>query len=130
MVNTSAKKGYKLKENVDVLKILAQPKWRKLHKPIINRASPDLLRCICNCAKNILNANIPLKLNEKTILEKKKKILRELADSSKSIKHRGHIIKNQKGGFFAALLAPLLGALIGPIVSSISNAVSNRHKRK
>ena len=48
-----------LKKNMHMLKVLhqAQPKMRKA---IVENADGSLVTCLCECAKNILNSNVPV----------------------------------------------------------------------
>jgi hypothetical protein len=73
----------------------------------------DLVQCICECSKNVLNGKVPLNKAQKKLLTRRKKTLRELVKRKVSLKRKKKII--QTGGF--------LGALLGPIVSILGNLV-------
>ena len=85
----------------------------KTCKQVIHSSDKDLVKCICECALNILQGNIPISQKEKSKLQKHKSDLRSLA-SDKPLTEKKRII--QKGnGFLPMLLGPLLAAL-GPLL--------------
>ena len=78
----------------------------------------DCYRHFCECSKNILKGNVPLKERQLKKLRREKKNLRALALKKTSLKAKRKIL--QKGGFIGAILPPvltvlssLLGGLIG-----------------
>lgn len=84
---------------------------------LLRRASPNFIRCICECALNILVGNVPLKPREKTHLRKYAGVLRKLAD--KKAKNKKKLIVQTGGGAF-------LTTLLLPIVTSVlSNLLTN-----
>ena len=86
----------------------------KTCKQVIHSSDKDLVKCICECALNILQGNIPISQKEKkSKLQKHKSDLRRLA-SDKPLTEKKRII--QKGnGFLPMLLGPVLAAL-GPLL--------------
>lgn len=96
----------RLQRNITYLDVLAKTK-PSTRTAIIENADKDLIICLCECALNILNGNIPLDRDQFNKLLKHKEQIRLLA--SKKLKHadRKEIIQN--GGFLPALLAPILG---------------------
>lgn len=88
----------------------------KLRRALIQHAHKDLIRCICECALNLLHGNIPLKDCEKSKLCKHKKILRKLADRKQSLIRKKKILNQKGGAFLPLLLGPLISALIAKIV--------------
>ena len=70
------------------------------------------VKCIGDCAYNILKGNIPLSNRQKKNLSKHRKLLRTLAGSRNALTTKRRLLVNQKGGAF-------LGALLGPIISTL-----------
>ena len=70
------------------------------------------MRCLCECALNVLNGNIPLTPADKKKLNKYKNKLRYLTNRKLSAQKKKKTL-NQKGGFLGALLTPVLSALGG-----------------
>jgi hypothetical protein len=90
----------------------------KAKKKIIKDCDRKLIECFCECSKNILKGNVPLKGGQLKRLRREKNNLRALALKKTSLKRKRKIL--QKGGFIGAILPPvltvlssLLGGLIG-----------------
>ncbi len=76
--------------------------------------SPEFVKCICECVKNVLVGNVKLTPEHKRKLKRHKRSLRKLALKKTSLKEKKRIV--QSGGFLGALLGPIvkvLGGLFG-----------------
>ena len=93
-----------LKKNAQLLRVLAQAKPH-MCKAIIGAADRDLVTCLCECAQNILNGNVPLSKSHLKHLQRHRTDVRKLA-KKRTAKHTKKKIL-QKGGFLSALLAPI-----------------------
>ena len=106
----------RMQRNLSLLELLYKsvPGMRRV---IVCGASADFINALCEIALNVLRGNIPLTDKQYAQLEKKRGIIRLVAD--KKVK-RGKKKKtiNQSGGF----LLPLLGAAILFITSLISRS--------
>jgi len=98
------------------------PYLRVLHKssPKVRKTltkkhcSPEFIKCICECAKNVLAGNVALSPEHKRRLKRHKHSLRKLALKKTPMKTKKKIV--QSGGFLGALLGPIvkvLGGLFG-----------------
>lgn len=76
----------------------------------IKKCDRELIDCFSECAKNIINGRISLSRRQFTRLQRQKKHLRKLANTSTTLKERRAIIR-QKDGFIASLLVPALATL-------------------
>ena len=74
-------------------------------KAIIGAADHELMSCLCECAQNILNGNVPLTKSHLKHLQWYHSDVRTLA-KKRAPKHKKKKIL-QKGGFLSALLAPI-----------------------
>jgi hypothetical protein len=87
----------------------------KLRKTLLQQnCSSEFLRCLSECAKNVLNGNVELTSEQKKQLLRRKRLLRKLVLKKTSLKTKKKIA--QTGGFLGALLAPIikiLGGLFG-----------------
>ena len=90
----------------------------KAKKQLIKNCDKKLIECFCECSKNILKGNVPLKPGQLRRLRREKKNLRVLALKKTPIRRKRRIL--QKGGFIGAILPPvltvlssLLGGLVG-----------------
>ena len=103
-----------LKKFSPYLRILhkSSPKVRKTLAK--KHCSPEFIKCICECAKNVLAGNVTLSPEHKKRLKRHKESLRKLTLKKTSIKTKKRIV--QSGGFLGALLGPIvkiLGGLFG-----------------
>ncbi|KAL7289431.1 hypothetical protein TKK_0016627 [Trichogramma kaykai] len=85
---------------------------------LLKNADDSFVRCICECALNVLRGNVPVK--NKNRLRKHKSILRKLvtlkAGEKKRWAKKKRIILQTGGAFLPALIAPVLGALIARLI--------------
>ena len=108
------KMSQRLKKFAPYLRALhkARPKERKAFAK--KHCSPEFLKCICECAKNVLVGNVALSPTHKRQLKRHKRLLRKLVLKKTSLKQKKNLI--QRGGFLGALLGPIvkvLGGLFG-----------------
>lgn len=103
--------SHNVRKHGDFLKVLTQctPKQRKA---LLQNASPNLLRCLCECCLNVLKGNVKLSASQKRHLSRHKQVLRTLADRKTPVKRKRQILV-QKGGFLSTLLRPILSTLAG-----------------
>ena len=107
----------RLKKHASTLKLLHKAK-PSLRKPIISNGNNELIRCICECALNVLQGHAPISQQHKNCFSRHKKGLRKLTDRKVSLKNKQKIF--QKGGF----LGPLLSAVIPTVASLIAGLAS------
>ena len=101
------------------------PTLRRIHrlgekakKKLVKDCDRKLIECFCECSKNILKGNVPLKDAQLKRLRREKNNLRQLSLKKTPLYKKRKIL--QKGGFIGAILPPvlsvlssLLGGLIG-----------------
>jgi len=76
--------------------------------------SPEFIKCICECVKNVLVGNVALSPEHKRRLKRHKRSLRRLVLKKTPLTEKKRIV--QSGGFLGALLGPIvkiLGGLFG-----------------
>ena len=100
----------RMKDHAPYLQVLAKGNATQ-RQGILNGASRELVLCLCECALNVLNGNVPLSSLQKKKLSKHKSRLRQLVSKSTPIAKKKTLLKYQKGGWVSALLGPVLGVL-------------------
>ncbi len=100
----------RMKVHAPYLQVLAKGNATQ-RQGILNGASRELIFCLCECALNVLNGNVPLSSSQKKKLSKHKLRLRQLVKKNTSISKKKRLLKYQKGGWVSALLGPVLGVL-------------------
>ena len=106
----------RLRKNGPTLRLL-QKAPAPLQKRILDKASPELIRCLCDCAHNVLQGNVNISRHHKQKLKPHKTKLRKLADRKVALKTKQKII--QKGGFLPILLsalAPVISGVLGTLI--------------
>ena len=101
----------RLHKHAPYLHVLAKG-TAKQRQAVIRGASKELMCCLCECALNVLNGNIPSKPDDKNNLKKYQNNLRSLTSRKLSAQKKKKTL-SQKGGFLGALLTPVLSALGG-----------------
>ena len=84
---------------------------------MLKGADKGLLKCLSECAHNVLQGNVPLGVTQKKKLKKYKKELKLLRKKTSKEKDKKKAL--QKGGFLPALLAPIVTSVLAPLVSKI-----------
>ena len=79
-------------------------------KQYIKLSGKKFIHDVCECVKNLLKGNVPLKTAHLTCLKKHKQSIRKLSVKSTSLRDRKNLL--QKGGFIAALIPALISGLV------------------
>lgn len=80
---------------------------------LLKTADKKLIKCICECALNVLQGVVTLKNSQKNKLKKHKNTLRKLASKSKKDwKSKKRIIVQKGGSFLPFLLPPIVDGLL------------------
>ena len=77
----------RLRKNRPTLRLL-QKAPAPLQKRILDKASSELIRCLCDCGHNVLQGNINISRHHKQKLKPHKTKLRKLADRNGSVKNK------------------------------------------
>jgi hypothetical protein len=110
-----------LKKNLGLLKVLADKNQPSNLKVVILKHAPnELVSCVADCCKNVLNGNVQLTPARKRQLKVHRKAIRMLASPEVSVNQKKSILANQKGGFIATLLAAAIPAAIDLLVRRFS----------
>ena len=102
-----------------------------MQKRILGKALPELIRCLCDCAHNVLQGNIEISHHHKGKLKPHKSKLRKLADRKVALKIKQRII--QKGGFLLILFSaftPVISGVVGSLKNEKINALETEVYKK
>ena len=91
------------------IKLLATAK-PTIRKAILDKADPDLIWFISDCALNVLKGNVKLNPVDFKKLRRHKRKLLALVNAR--TKHKKKIVQKGGGFFLPALLAPLIGGVL------------------
>lgn len=84
-------------------------------KAMIKAGDMGLVKCLCECALNILKGNVAVGSTQKSKLARHKKDLRRLANKSVSLVKKKRTL--QKGGFIGAIISALAPAVLSSLFS-------------
>src|SRR5206468_1912497 len=104
-----------LKKFAPYLKVLQKSSPKVRRKLTKKNCNPEFIKCICECAKNILIGNVDLSPQDKRRLKHHRHSLRKLMLKKTSLKTKKKIV--QTGGFLGALLGPIVKILGGLFAS-------------
>lgn len=88
---------------------------KEQREAVLRKADSRVIRCICECALNILRGNVPLKAEERKKLRRHAPLLRRLAAKKGCWKSKKRFVV-QNGGFLPLLLAPILGTVLSNLI--------------
>jgi len=112
----------RLKRNISFLRELKRAPVRK-RKLLISAAKPDHLKCIAECAHNIVRGNVRISKVQQKKLKRHAKFIRLIAKKSFSLPKKKRLLV-QRGGFLPALIAPILGiagSLLGELIGKLQH---------
>ena len=78
---------------------------------MLKTAHLGLIKCICECALNVLKERIPINKSQKRRLSRYKKILRKLVKKRGNLKHKKRIILQTGGSLLLSLIPIAISAL-------------------
>ena len=81
----------------------------------MRQVDSKLIRCICECAYNVLRGNVPLTKEQTAHLKKHATLLRKITRKGDGVKKK-KIIQTGGGAVLPALLTPLLTTLLTEIL--------------
>lgn len=88
---------------------------KEQREAVLRKADSRIIRCICECALNVLRGNVPLKSCQRRKLRRHAPALRRLATNKGSWKSKKRFVV-QSGGFLPLLLAPILGTVLSNLI--------------
>jgi len=91
-----------------------------MRKAIIKSCDKDLVCCICECIKNVTEANVPIPYEALKQLKRHRHVFDRIVDKRTDLQKKKRLIVQNGGGFLSILLPPLLG-VIGSLVGETVN---------
>jgi hypothetical protein len=95
-------------DNKNFLQLLCSSN-KKMQKSMIENATPEQIRSICEIIKNLLLGNVQLSDDQLKKIGRKRSILRQILKKKQSLKKRKYLI--QQGGFLAYLVPAIISGL-------------------
>lgn len=83
---------------------------------LLRHVDLKLIRCICECAYNILRGNVPLSNKHKLHLKSHVNLLRKLVRKGEKLEKKKRIIQRGGNAFLPALLIPIVTTVLSEIL--------------
>ena len=112
----------RLRKHLDFLNQLGKIKSTKKRAQLLEIATPEQILTICECIKNILRGQIPVKFSKtkKSSLRRYKPVFSRLVKNNRTVPlETKRELLIQRGGFLSALIAPaigIIGSLLGKLI--------------
>ena len=104
--------SHRLKKYAQQLRELHRLSPKAQKKLLIKiKKDTDFVKCLCECARNIIKGNVKLTDQQKESIRRRKKSFRKLSLKKTTLKEKRRIV--QSGGFLGALLGPIISVLGG-----------------
>lgn len=114
----------RLERNLDYVKVLCRCNPKQC-KALLAGADPDLTKCLCECASNVIKGNIPVTSRQKKQLSKHKAHLRFLSDKKVPLaKKKARLV--QKGGILLPLLLPAVMSAVPALIQQVGKLISRK----
>lgn len=85
-------------------------------KAILRNADETLIKCICECALNTLNGNVPITEEKKKKLRKYATILRKLSENKGTWSKKKKFLIQKGGGAFLSILLSVVGSVLASAI--------------
>ena len=85
-------------------------------RALLKQVDLKLIRCICECAYNILQGNVPLSNKQKLHLKSHVNLLRKLVRTGDTLEKKRRIVQKGGGTFLPALLVPIVTSVLSKIL--------------
>lgn len=95
-------------------------------KKYVKKCDKSVIHCICECVRNLLKGQLPVKSSHLDGLSRYKQSLRNLSHKKLSLVKRRNIL--QKGGFLYTLMPSLLSGLSTIVGNLITNYNATKPK--
>lgn len=110
----------RLKKHYNFLWLLSKAKTKKKRQELLDIASAEQIKTICECVKNVMLGNVPgIRKQDIREFKKNREIIRKLISTGKNVtsKKKKELLM-QQGGFLPALLAPVIG-IAGTLIADL-----------
>jgi hypothetical protein len=101
------------------VKFLSFCQDNQIHKDILSRAPPNVIKGICNAALNCQSGTVPLSKAQKQVLRRHRKIINTLVQKEVPLERKRQVLVQHGGGIAAAIIPIILSTVLGALGSNI-----------
>ena len=114
--NPGSRKFSPLKHTI---KFLSFCQDKRIHKDILSRAPPNVIKRICDAALNAREGQVILSKKQKQLLSRHRKTIEKLLKKSLPIERKRRVLVQQGGGVAAVIIPVILSAVLGALGSKL-----------
>jgi hypothetical protein len=117
----------RLKKNIELIRVLGdQRQPLKLRTAIARNAPVELIECVSDCCRNVLNGRVKLTPARKRQLATHCNALRLLANPKVGAGRKRILIARQRGGFWIPFLAAIIPSIVQQLISHFGSGYGRR----
>jgi len=103
----------------DTIKFLSFCQDKRIHKDILSRAPPNVIKRICDAALNVREGQVILSKKQKQVLARHRKTIEKLLTKSVPLERKRRVLVQQGGGIAAVIIPVILSAVLEALGSKL-----------
>ena len=103
----------------DTIKFLSFCQDKRIHKDILSRAPPNVIKRICDAALNAREGQVILSKKQKQLLARHRKTIEKLLQKSIPVERKRRVLVQQGGGIAAVIIPVILSAVLEALGSKL-----------
>ena len=103
----------------NTIKFLSFCQDKRIHKDILSRAPPNVIKRICDAALNAREGQVILSKKQKQVLARHRKTIEKLLEKSLPLERKRKILVQQGGGIAAVIIPVILSAVLEALGSKL-----------
>ncbi len=96
----------------NTIKFLSFCQDKRIHKDILSRAPPNVIKRICDAALNAREGQVILSKKQKQVLARHRKTIEKLLEKSLPVERKRKVLIQQGGGIAAVIIPVILSAVL------------------
>ena len=103
----------------NTIKFLGFCQDKRIHKDILSRAPPNVIKRICDAALNARQGQVTLSKKQKQVLAHHRKTIEQLLAKAIPVERKRKILVQRGGGIAALILPVILSTVLGALGSKL-----------
>ena len=103
----------------DTITFLSFCQDKRIHKDILSRAPPNVIKRICDAALNVREGQVILSKKQKQLLARHRKTIEKLLTKSVPVERKRRVPVQQGGGIAAVIIPVILSAVFEALGSKL-----------
>ena len=103
----------------NTIKFLSFCQDKQIHKDILSRAPPNVIKRICDAALNAREGQVVLSKKQKLVLARYRNTIEKLLKKSLPVERKRKVLVQQGGGIAAVIIPVILSSVLGALGSKL-----------